>query len=403
MKLRALLFPGLASAALAQDGFQTASADGYFRFALRPSVEAVLWAGDLPAAALVDITDEPFLAPRLTLQLDAAAGDQFFLHATARWDRGFDAGNEPDGEFRFDELFLRYRPLGDERLALQAGKFPTVFGAWVQQHDFYDDPFLLAPLPYSQIIGVQERVPGALSPAAIAARAAGTALPISQLSKQNWASQLWGPVYATGISVSGSLEHFDYALEVKSSGLSSHADQWSEDAGDFSAPTLTARAGYRPDAAWAFGVSASRGSYLAAQAERLLPPGVDRSDLAQTTLGMDVRWAHHDWIVTGEVVASEYETLRAGDLRALGWFVSARWKAAPGFWLSGRFGQMFSNEVTTPAGGTVPWTPDVWRAECAAGWRLNPHTLLKANYAYTHSDDDRAGEHLFGMGLGVQW
>jgi len=47
----------------------------------------------------------------------------------------------------------------------------------------------------------------------------------------------------------------------------------------------------------------------------LLPPGTDRGDLDQTSLGLDVRWAHHDWIISGEVVVSEFETLAAGDLR----------------------------------------------------------------------------------------
>ena len=37
------------------------------------------------------------------------------------------------------------------------------------------------------------------------------------------------------------------------------------------------------------------------------------------------------------------------------------------------------------------------------GWRINPHLLLKANCAYTHSEDESAGEHLFGLGVGLQW
>jgi hypothetical protein len=403
MNLHPLLFLALTGPLLAQDGFPFSSADDYWRGALRPSLETIFWSGDTPRSGLVDTPDDSFLAPRFSLALDAAAGEQFFFHTTARWDRGFDQGNEPDGQARLDEIFLRVRPLSDERLEFQIGKFATVFGAWVSQHDFDDDPFLLAPLSYGQGIGVQNYLPAALTPTAIAARANGTAPAFSQLSKQGWASQLWGPSYATGASVSGSIQRFDYAAEVKSSGLSSHSDEWESETGDFSAPTFTGRLGFRPDAAWAFGTSASYGSYLAEDAEALLPAGTDRGDLAQTTLGLDARWAHRDWIITGEIIGTEYETLEAGDLRTLGWFLGTRYKAAPGVWLAGRFGQLLSNEITSPMGDSIPWTPDVWRAELAAGWRINSHILLKANYAFTHSDDDTAGENLLGMGIGLKW
>ena len=222
------------------------------------------------------------------------------------------------------------------------------------QHDFYDDPFLLAPLSYGQCIGVQNYLLGALTPTAIAGRANGTAPPFSQLSKQNWASQLWGPSYASGASVSGSVGRFDYAAELKSSGLSSYAKEWDNDLGDFSAPTFTGRFGFRPDAAWSLGTSASYGSYLAADAEALLPAGTNRRDLAQTTVGLDARWALRDWIVTSEIIGTEYQTLEAGDLRTLGWFLGTRYKAAPGVWIAGRIGQLLSNEITAPTGDSIP-------------------------------------------------
>jgi hypothetical protein len=403
MKLTAFFLTFLSCQAFCQDGFEFSLADEHLRFAIRPSLETTFWTGDSPKSGLVDVENDAFLAPRLSLGLDAAAGERYFFHATVRADRGFDVGNEPDGQVRVDEIFLRLKAWDDERLNFQIGKSPTVFGAWVNQHDFYDDPFLLAPLSYGQVIGVQSFLPAALSPAAIAARANGSAPPFSALSKQSWASQLWGPVYATGASVFGSVDRLDYAFEVKSSGLSSHSEQWEDDLGDFSAPTFTGRVGYRPDAAWAFGASASFGSYLAEDVETLLPSGSDRDDLAQTTLGLDVRWSHRDWILSGEIIGSEYETLEAGDLRTLGWFFQARKKVAPGIWLAGRFGQSISNEITAPSGESIPWTPDVWRAEIAAGWRVNAHTLLKANYAFTHSDDEAAGENLLGVGVGLQW
>jgi hypothetical protein len=381
----------------AQNGVGILPSNSELQLDLRPSLEAVVWSGDTPASALLEMDDDTFFAPRFSLGMDAALGPRWFMHATARADRGFDPGNRPDGDFRLDELMLRWRPCDDQRLNLQIGKFPSAFGAWSGEHDFFDDPFLLAPLPYSQIIGINTRDLAAVSPAAISARAAGTAPPASSLDKEKWASVLWGPGYATGASVFGATEEFDYALELKNAALSSHPDSWSEI--DFNQPTLTARFGWRPDASLAVGVSASCGSWLEEDAI-----GVDRDDLAQSTLGLDLRWSHHDLIVSGEVVLSEFETPAAGDLRTASWFLQARWKTAPGIWLAARFGQMIANEATGLVGEDVAWQPSVWRAEFGAGWRITPNLLLKGGYGFTHTagnaGDGDAGEHLLGTGIG---
>jgi opacity protein-like surface antigen len=396
--VKALVFLTLsATVVYGQDGFPIGSADSPFRVNVRPSIEATLWAADQPSPALLDLRDDAFFGPRLSLAVDATAGSHWFFSANARLDRGFDPGEKPDGDIRLDELIMRWRPFDDQRLNLQIGKFPTFFGAWPAQHDFFDDPFLVAPLPYSQIIGINTRNPAAISPAAISARANGTGAAFSSLRKDQWGSMLWGPSYTSGAAAFGATEHLDYALEVKNAALSSHPDSWSDL--DFNHPTLTARLGYRPDAAWSFGLSGSRGSWLETSV-----PGLDHSDLMQNTLGLDMRWSHHDLILSGEVILSEFETPAAGDLRTASWFVQARWKAAPGFWLAARFGQIFANDATGVDDRDVSWQPDVWRAELGAGWRINPHMLVKADYSYTHADGDpAAGNHLFGAGFGWQF
>ena len=366
-----------------------------WQFNLRPSAEVVGWGGDSPTPALLDLDDEAFLAPRLSLEAAMAAGNHWFGQATVRLDRGFDGSDSPDGSLRLDEAVVRWRPLADERLNFQVGKFPTVFGAWVGQHDFFDDAFLLPPLPYAQIIGIQVRNPAALAPRAIAARAAGTAPPVASLSKENWASMIWGPSYSAGASVFGSLTTVDYAAEIKNASLSSHPDDWDSSLED---PTVSLRLGWRADAAWALGVSASRGPYLS--------PGVDeRDDLLQSALGVDVRWARHNWILSGEWIAGEFESADAGDLQSMGWFGQARWKVAPGLWLATRAGLMTFDDARGPDGHGVEWSPDVWRLEASAGWRLTPQLLVKASYSFTGSRSDNnfasgPDGHLFGLGLG---
>ncbi|MDB4547599.1 hypothetical protein N9Z80_05360, partial [Akkermansiaceae bacterium] len=201
---------------------------------------------------------------------------------------------------------------------------------------------------------------------------------IFRAPKENWASTIWGPSYSTGLSLIGAEGKFDYAFEVKNSGLSSLPDQWDPSLGDFDDPTFTARLGYRSDAAWALGLSFSRGPYLEPEGEKFLPAGMDRGDLPQTVIGLDARWAHRDLIISGEIIASEYETLEVGDLRSLSYYLQARWKAAPGLWLAGRFGQTFHNSADGPGGTSLEWAPDHWRAELSAGYRFTPDLLVKA-------------------------
>jgi hypothetical protein len=398
---RIALFVVIAARIHAQDGWQWLPAES-LQINVRPSLETVLWAGDTPPVGLGSWRDDVFLAPRLRLSLDAAAGQHWFLHVNAAWDRGFDPGARTDGDIRLDEAFLRCRPFDDQTLNLQLGKFSSFFGGWAVQNDFFDDPFLLAPLPYSHIIGIQTRDSGALAPGAITARARGLAPAFSSLDKQNWASTLWGPGYAMGAAIFGSSEQFDFAVEIKNAGLSAHPDSWEEF--NFANPTVTTRVGYRPDAAWAFGASGSHGTYLEKGTGVSLPGSVDRGELARSSAGIDARWAHHALILSGEVIYSEFETLAAGDLETVSWYLQARLKAAPGFWLAGRFGQIFANRADGADGVRVEWQPDVWRAEIGAGWRITPQFLLKASYCHTHAeDDDAAGENLFGLGIGYQF
>jgi len=350
------------------------------------SLENTLWLADDVPPAFLEFDDGYLLNPRLSLTFDYQPDPRFFLHATLRADRGFDPGTEPDGELRFDEVILRYRPFGDNLLNIQLGKFPTIVGNWVPNHDFHEDPFILAPLPYSEINGINVNNPLGSSPAAIETRSKLSGATIHRL-KENWSSIIWGPAYSNGLSIFGNTDAFDYAIEIKNSGLGSQPSEWNFGEGDFEMPNISARLGYRPDAAWALGLSANRSYYLNVQAEDVLTPGMDRADFTQDLIGVDLRWSHHDWLLSGEFFYASYDTPHE-DLENLSYYLQARYKAAPGLWIAGRFGQTLSNEVATPSGGQAPWSPDYLRAELALGWRITPDVLLKTQYAYTLVTND---------------
>ena len=359
-------------------------------------MEAEVWHMETPPPGLVIFDEATYFQPRLVLSLDLMAGEKWFAHVETRWDRGFDAGARDDGDFRVDEAFLRWRPLGDPRLQIQAGKFATVFGNWVERHEFFDNPFLDAPLPYNRLLGINDRRTDARS-ASVAARRNQAD------NKTGWLPVIWGPSYATGASIFGSLGKFDYAMEVKNAALAARPDAWNPWQEYLDHPTVTGRLGWRPSAMWALGVSASRGSYLLDEAAPVLPSGSGRNDYPETLIGVDARWAWRQFQVWGEVIGARFETPHTGDLDALSYYVEGRWKVNPLLWFGARWGQQFFSDLESP-GGDVGWDRETWRAELALGLKVTRDILLKAQYSHTHERGGGVqGENAIGLGFGVRF
>ena len=375
----------------AQNGFEHSSADGFWRFDFQPSLEMTYWHADTPLPGLLNFPGTDFFQPRLSLGFSMLAGDAWLLHVLTRWDRGFDPGSRRDGDFRVDEAFLRWRPLGDGRLNLAVGKFATHFGNWVPRHGFWDDPFLMPPLPYDNQLAANDRTARNPSPATIANRT----------RKRAWVPMIWGPSYSTGISLFGSNGHWDYALDVKNADLSSRPDSWSPWEENGSHPSFTGRIGYRPDAAWAFGLSASHGTYLRRDAEPTLIAGEVRGDFDHTVLGADMRWSHHQFQVLGEVLASRSHTTVAGDLDGLAYYLEGRWKLNSTVFLAARWAQGWNDDFS-PAGATAvgACTREIWRATTAVGFRLTQNILMKTEYSYSGGDTQ---ENTVAIGVGLKF
>ena len=391
-RLAFFLAAAAAPMANAQDGFAWSSRDGFWRVNLKPTLELTYWHADTPSPGLLSFGGTDFFQPRLSLGFSVLAGDEWLLHVLTRWDRGFEAGSRQDGDFRVDEAFLRWRPLGDGRLNVEIGKFATCFGNWVARHGFWDDPFLMPPLPYDNLLATNDRNAQNPSSSTIANRTT---------RKRSWVPMIWGPSYSTGVSLSGSHGKWDYALEIKNADLSSRPDSWSPWEENGSHPTVTARVGYRPDTAWAFGLSASHGTYLRSDAESTLRVGDDRGDFDHTLLGADVRWSHHQFQVLGEVLASRSHTTVAGDLDAFAYYLEGRWKLNSTVSLAARWAQEWNDDFAS-AGKTAvrAYTREIWRATAAVGFRITKNVLIKTEYSYNGAD---AKENTFAIGVGFRF
>src|SRR5947209_8046040 len=274
------------------------------RARLSGTLDLEIYNFEQPPPGLIDSRGDTLFNPRLTLFLDAQLGSQIYFFAQTRIDRGFDPSN--DGvQIRLDEYALRITPWEDGRFTFQAGKFATVIGNWIPRHLSWDNPFINAPLIYENVTPIQDK----------SAPASPLYFIYGLFYNQKYAFNpvIWGPSYASGISVSGRLGQFDYAAEMKNASLSSRPESWNATEIGFDNPTVSARIGFRPNQMWNFGFSVSDGAYYRPEAEPTLPPGRDIDDYGELVLGQDVSFALHHLQLWAEFYEARFEVPRVGD------------------------------------------------------------------------------------------
>lgn len=329
------------------------------------------------APGLIFTEDGRLWNPRLTLFLDGQLGPDLYLFAQARADRGFDPADEAIG-VRLDEYALRWTPWDDGRLSIQGGQFATVVGNAVKRHLSWDNPFINAPLIYENVTRINDAAPP---------RYGYSFLGDEGEEKYYYNPVIWGPSYATGLSVSGRFGKFDYAAEVKNAGLSSRPESWPVTERGFEDPTFSARAGYRPDMAWDLGFSASAGPYYTDDAEAALPPGRDPGDYLQIVLGQDLSYAWEHWQLWFEIYEARFEVPYVGNADTLGYYIEAKYKFTPSLFGAIRWNQQFFGDVPSGTGSKEPWGNDIARLDLAMTCRFTPSSQMKLQYGIQNEDD----------------
>lgn len=351
------------------------SRDGNFRLDVSGLADLETYYIDELPPGLIFTDDEWFFNPRLSLFVDARLGDHLYGMVQVRFDRGFDPAVEPDGDARFDEYLLRYTPFDNPTLNIQAGKFATVLGNWVARHDSWNNPFINAPAPYEHVMVVSDttaaRLPGFLN---------RKNLPDNKVT---WNSMFWGPVYATGASVFGMIERFEYAFEIKNAALSSRPPDWEYHPRRLDHPNFGGRIGYRPNAAWNVGANASYGPYLREVATGLAA-GESPSDYTQLTVGPDVSFAWRHWQFWAEAYASRFEVPYVGEVETVAYYLETKYKITESLFAGVRWNQQLFEDIPNVSGGEEPWDRDFWRTDFSIGYRFNRHWQAKLQYSYSH-------------------
>ena len=347
-----------------------------------------------PAPGLIDSEIDSLFNPRLTLFLDAQVGPQVYFFVQSRLDRGFDPSDH-GAEVRLDEYALRFTPWEDGRFTLQVGKFATVVGNWVPRHLSWENPFINAPLIYENVTAVSDTV---------APYSASYFVYRFHNEKYAFNPVIWGPSYASGVSVSGRLGKFDYAVEMKNASLSSRPESWDVTAIGFEHPSFNARVGFRPNQAWNFGASIGEGAYLRPEAERTLPRGRDIGDYREFVLGQDASFAWHHLQLWAEIYEARFEVPHVGDVDTIGYYFEAKYKFTPQFFGALRWNQQFFKMIDSVGGYNLRWGQDLSRVDAAIGYRFTPHTQIKLQYSFQReTTGPRDENHLLGAQFTVRF
>jgi hypothetical protein len=372
-----------------------AAFEGNLRARLSGTIDTEFYNFQQPAPGLIDSEIDNLFNPRLTLFLDAQLGSQIYFFAQSRLDRGFDPSDH-GAQVRLDEYALRFTPWDDSRFNLQAGKFATVVGNWIPRHLSWENPFINAPLVYENVTPIQDK-----------------SAPYSPLNfiygpyyyeKYAFNPVIWGPSYASGISVSGRLGRFDYAAEMKNASLSSRPESWNVTEIGFEHPTFSGRVGFRPNQIWSFGLSASDGPYFRPEAERTLPAGRDIGDYREFVLGQDVSFAWHHLQLWAEFYEARFEVPRVGDADTFAYYLEAKYKFTPQLFGALRWNQQLFGNISDGAGGQLHWGQDLGRIDVAVGYRFTSHTQLKLQYSFQkETTGPRDNNHLIAAQLTVRF
>lgn len=359
-----------------------------------------------PAPGLIYTPNDFLFNPRLTLFLDASAGTHFYLFVQARVDRGFDPSNEGP-EARADEYFLRYTPLDNARVNFQIGKFATVVGNWVQRHDTWQNPFLNAPLPYENVTGIWDvKAPPDVNVfqfwGHVPSQAFGPYPGDGYSDKFLRLPIIWGPSYASGFSVFGTIGKFDYAAEIKNVSIASRPESWDLTEVGLEHPAFSSRIGFRPDEMWNFGFSTSSGVYLRSVAESSLPPSRDIGDYRELVLGQDISFAWHHWQLWAEFFETRFEVPRIGNADTFAYYLEAKYKITPQLFGALRWNQQLFGTVREGRGERGQWGPNTWRVDAAVGYRFTNYLQTKIQYSFTEGDYQK-GNNLVALQLTLKF
>jgi hypothetical protein len=358
---------------------------------------------DKPAPALVFTTNNFLLNSRLTVYLDGKFGSHLYWFVQARVDRGFDPS---DAGVEFGSTSMRFESHRRSTRRFPGFRQVSSRRPWATGHAAMTHGTThLSTRPCHTMVCSAS---GTLEPPdSVETLLFWGHVPFDGVTKfgDGYSDKrfqlpiIWGPNYASGLSLLGDLGKLQYAIEIKNAAVSSRPESWDLTSNNFAYPTFSGRVGFRPNVMWDFGISGSVGSYLQPEAAPTLPSGRSIGDYHQILIGHDVAFAWHHFQLWAEVFGTRFQVPNVGNADILSYYLEAKYKITPQLFVAARWNQQLYGNVPFK-GGSTRWGDDAWRVDAGLGYRFSAYLQLKLQGSFTHYHYDiQQGERLLAAQL----
>ncbi len=183
-----------------------------------------------------------------------------------------------------------------------------------------------------------------------------------------------------GVELFGSASILEYQLGVTEGSISN------PEANENKGKQFLARIGLNPVAGIKIGFSGAINPYLStADPQRLLESGKGKGQFKQKAFGADLEASYRYLIVFSEFVKSQWDaTVDEGKLSNWSWYVDAKYKIVPQFFVAGRLDMMNFSKILNPVNNKKEgWDYNVKRYEAGLGFRITSAATLKLTEQWT--------------------
>jgi hypothetical protein len=282
---------------------------------------------------------------------------------------------------RLQGAFVTLFNLPNESINLMVGKIPNLFGNFAKREFSDINPLIGQPLmrqyrtslDWNNIWNNREQL--ILKQRRLENRGA---LPYAVLKGAT--PTVYDARWDFGVELFGSASILEYQLGVTEGSISN------PEANENKGKQFLGRIGIDPSPGLKIGFSAAVNPYLsAADPQRLLEAGKGKDQYRQKAFGADLEASYRYVIVFSEFVRSQWDAaVREGKLSNWSWYVDAKYKILPQFYVAARFDMMNFSKITNPSNGQKEtWDFNVKRYEGGLGFRITAEATLKVTEQWT--------------------
>ncbi|HWK12013.1 MAG TPA: hypothetical protein VNR64_18265 [Vicinamibacterales bacterium] len=307
-------------------------------------------------------------------------------------------------------LYLRARPFARVAFDIQAGRIPTVFGAFARRSYRPDDnPLIGYPLAYQYLTSLRPDAIPASADDLLLMRARGwrASYPVGASYGETGVPLISAYRWDTGVEANLALERFDAAVSVTTGTLSSPRTR-----DDNGRPQVAGRVGWKPALGLIVGASLSRGEFLTGALEDRYRAVLGDHSYAQTAFGLDGEYSKDHWIVRAEWVDSRWRIPDLGvplirqPLTATSAYVEGRYRVSPRWYVAGRADMLTFSRVTGQrlfGGLPTTWDAPVKRLEAGVGLYLQRNLTLRVAVQPNWRDGGRVHRRTFTSAELAYW